>query len=316
MASDGQSGELHGHFRRSHLRYFVAVADERQITRAAVKLNIAQPALSRAINDLESQLGLQLFERHARGVTLTRAGESLYVKARDAVDAIAEATMLAQALARSVEQTLVFGFFGTPPALHSPELVGRFAQARPAIDVVFHELTFPGPDASVWLEDVDLVLCHQPPPHPAVWVAPLRSEPRVVLARRDHPLGESAELSLEQCLDERYVGFDGSVDPEWAGFFSFDDHRGARANATRDRARNPQEVLAAVSKGQAITAMPRCHAEGIAERAAAMVVIPVRDAEPCLLCLAGRSDRLSAPVAELRSRLQTPERPLQQALHA
>jgi LysR family nitrogen assimilation transcriptional regulator len=65
-------------FRRGHLRYFVTVVEERQITRAAAKLHIAQPALSHAMAQLEAELGVQLLERHARGVTPTAAGSRLY----------------------------------------------------------------------------------------------------------------------------------------------------------------------------------------------------------------------------------------------
>ena len=61
-------------FRRGHLDYFVAVAEEGQITRAAVRLHVAQPALSQAMAQLESELGVMLLTRHSRGVTLTPGG--------------------------------------------------------------------------------------------------------------------------------------------------------------------------------------------------------------------------------------------------
>src|SRR6476646_12004519 len=73
-------------FRPGQLLYFVTVAEEGQVTRAARKLEIAQPALSQAIAQLEGELGLQLLERHARGGTLTAAGEICLPKARAAVD--------------------------------------------------------------------------------------------------------------------------------------------------------------------------------------------------------------------------------------
>jgi DNA-binding transcriptional LysR family regulator len=63
-------------FKRGHLLYYVTVAEAGQITRAARRLHVAQPALSRAITQLESDLGFKLLERHARGVTLTPAGEA------------------------------------------------------------------------------------------------------------------------------------------------------------------------------------------------------------------------------------------------
>src|SRR6201987_1457083 len=65
-----------------HLRYFVAIAEERSFTRAAERLWVAQPGLSTQIRRLEAELGVQLFERHARGVDLTDAGELFLERAR------------------------------------------------------------------------------------------------------------------------------------------------------------------------------------------------------------------------------------------
>ena len=104
-------------FRRNHLRYFVAVSDEGQISRAAEKLGIAQPALSQAIAELESEVGVELLERNPRGVTPTAAGEALLVKARIAVAAHDEAVDTARMLARGQKQTVELGFVVAAPTL-------------------------------------------------------------------------------------------------------------------------------------------------------------------------------------------------------
>ena len=118
-------------FKRGHLLYFVTVADEGQITRAARKLNLAQPALSQAIAQLEADLGFKLLERHARGVTLTRAGEAFLVNARAAVSAWSDAAATAQSIARVRHGTIEFGFVGVPPGLDSPELLELFSRPTP-----------------------------------------------------------------------------------------------------------------------------------------------------------------------------------------
>src|SRR5438309_10983788 len=102
-------------FKRGQLLYFVTVADEGQITRAAAKLHIAQPALSHAIMQLESELGLPLLERHARGVTLTPAGETFLPKARLALAAAMDAAQTAQSLAHAAKAAIEVGFIGSPP---------------------------------------------------------------------------------------------------------------------------------------------------------------------------------------------------------
>src|SRR6476469_6650933 len=95
-------------FRPGQLLYFVTVAEEGQVTRAARKLAIAQ---------LEGELGLQLLERHARGVTLTAAGEIFLPKARAAVDSEREVEQAGRSLSRVTDGTLDVGFVGPPPTI-------------------------------------------------------------------------------------------------------------------------------------------------------------------------------------------------------
>jgi DNA-binding transcriptional LysR family regulator len=287
-------------FKRGHLLYFVTVAETGQITRAARKLNLAQPALSRAITQLESDLGFKLLERHARGVTLTPAGETFLVKARAAVSAWSDALATAQSMARVRRGTLEFGFVGVPPGLDSPALMETFAQDYPEIDVCYRELAFPSGLASSWLADVDLAVCHLPPDDPAVWVHALRREPRVVLASSRHRLAARRELSVAEVLDETFIGFDTSVDPGWAGFWSLDDHRGeSPRRLTADRAANPHEVLAALMVRDAITTVPGAVAGLVPEFLAGVVTIPLRDATPATIALVGHEDRANPLVASL-----------------
>jgi hypothetical protein len=88
-------------FKNGHLRYFVTIADEGQITSAARKLHLAQPALSQAMAQLESDVGFQLLARHSRGVTLTPAGAAFLIKARATVSAWSDAKATARSIARA-----------------------------------------------------------------------------------------------------------------------------------------------------------------------------------------------------------------------
>src|SRR3954469_11308240 len=102
-----------------HLRYFVAVAEERSITRAAERLWIAQPGLSTQMRRLEAELGIQLLERHTRGVELTPTGELFLERAR--------ATLTAADAARATGAGLEAGLAGTIRLGIAIEASGSFA---------------------------------------------------------------------------------------------------------------------------------------------------------------------------------------------
>jgi DNA-binding transcriptional LysR family regulator len=149
-------------FSQVQLRYFVTVSEEGQITRAAKRLHIAQPALSQALAQLESELDIVLFVRHPRGVTLTAAGEAFLVKARMALAAEAETVQLALSLRRAENGAIVVGFIGPPPAVSMPELFAAFAERNPEAQVSFQDLSFPCGETATWLAGVDVAVCHLP----------------------------------------------------------------------------------------------------------------------------------------------------------
>lgn len=279
-------------FRRGQLEYFVAVAEEGQMTSAARRLGIAQPALSQSIAQLETDLGLKLLDRHPRGVTLTVAGEAFYAKARVAVAASAAADGAARSLARGHQGAIDFGFLGAPPSLAGRLGMDAFAIGHPDIVVRYRELTFPTRDTASWLTDVDVAACHRPPDHDAVWARPLRYERRVALMPATHPLAGFRVLSVEQVIDETWLGFDEAVDPGWAGFWSLDDHRGGPPRrVSGDRVCNPQEVLAALGAGVAITLVPEAAALVLGSVIEGIVAVPVRDAARGEIALVGHVDR-------------------------
>jgi DNA-binding transcriptional LysR family regulator len=279
-------------FRRGQLEYFVAVAEQGQMTSAARRLGIAQPALSQSIAQLEADLGLKLLDRHPRGVTLTAAGEAFYAKARVAVAASVEADSAARSLVRGHQGAIDFGFLGAPPSLAGRLEMDAFALAYPDVVVRYRELTFPTRDPASWLADVDVAACHRPPQNGAVWTRPLRYERRVALMPATHALAHKRVLNVEEVIDETFVRFDDAVDPGWAGFWSLDDHRGGPpARVSGDRVCNPQEVLAALGAGTAITLVPEAAALVLGSVIEGIVAVPVRDAARGEISLVGHVDR-------------------------
>jgi DNA-binding transcriptional LysR family regulator len=185
------------------LRYWVAVAEERNITRAAERLHISQPALSAAIKQLEAQLGVALLDRSDRVLGVTDAGELLLVEGRSLLgeaDRVADAV---RARAGSAVGRLRLGM--TPTARYGlgPELLAACADLAPGV------MLYPAEDTTGALLrdvrggrlDLALLFCAAGPVDGLV-VEPLRSEPAVVHLRADHPLAGRESLALEELAGE------------------------------------------------------------------------------------------------------------------
>jgi DNA-binding transcriptional LysR family regulator len=280
--------------RRTQLSYFLAVAEEQQMTRAARRLGVAQSALSQAIAQLESELGVALLTRAPRGVGLTRAGEAFSAKARTALAAEAEAMQTAQSLLRSADHTIAVGFIGPPPERTAPALFAALTDACPDARVSFQELTFPRGHSTTWLADVDVAFCQAPSAEPGLCVQPVRVEPRAVMARADHPLACAAELEVADVLDETFIGYHPEVQTEWAGLHSLDDHRGGPpTELTSERALTPMEMLAIMSSEQAIATVPLIDARLAQQALPDVVALRLRDARPAVLALVWHEDSRS-----------------------
>ena len=124
-----------------HLRYFAAVARELNFSRAAEELHIAQPALSRQIRQLEDELGAELFDRSARPLRLTPAGQFFQGQTQQVLDRLTEARAATVRIARGRRAWFSIGF--VPSTLYGalPEVIRRFREAQPAVEVGLSELT-------------------------------------------------------------------------------------------------------------------------------------------------------------------------------
>ena len=283
------------------LRYFVTVAEEGQITRAAKKLYIAQPALSQAMAQLESELGLQLLERHAKGVRLTAAGEAFLDKARAVVETEREVSLTAESLARAARGILEVGFIGPPPPLVARELFTDFAAAHPDCEVSFRELPFPRGETRSWLESVDVALCQTPALDSSVGAFAVRVEPRALMVSSGHPLAGREEALVEQALDETFISYRPDVQAAWAGFHSLDDHRGGPPAAmTDDRVATSLEILGRLAvESEAVTALPLSDARLIEQVLPAVSALPLTDAEPAAISLVWSRDSPHPRLQEL-----------------
>jgi DNA-binding transcriptional LysR family regulator len=123
-----------------HLRYFQAVAEALNFTRAAAQLRVAQPALSRQVQDLEEEIGVDLLVRSPRGVTLTAEGKLFLAEVKDLLARADESIEKVRALARGEYGELHVGYAPTPTSEILPRALAAFQKVAPRVQVVLHDL--------------------------------------------------------------------------------------------------------------------------------------------------------------------------------
>ncbi len=173
-----------------HLRYFVAVADEGHVTRAAEKLGIQQPPLSIQIRALEEELGFQLFQRKPRGVELTEVGRTFYADACAILEQVTEAQARAGRTARGQQGTIAIGFTTSAPINpFVPSVIRAYQQAYPGISMVLDEAGSIDLVDTLHAERIDVAFIRSQAPHKlGLTVYPLLEEPMVAAVPKGHPL--------------------------------------------------------------------------------------------------------------------------------
>lgn len=191
------------------LRYFVALVEERHFTRAAMRLGIAQPALSQQIRRLETQLGLPLVERTTRKVVVTTAGEELASHARLVLRQAEQAEDAMRALRGMSSGRVVLGVTRTPGAVDVVGILARFNGRHPEIELDVRE------DLSVVLAgmletdelDLALVTLSAGPAWPGLEIAPLASEALVLVVAPGHRLAGRRSVGVDDLRDEPVAMF-------------------------------------------------------------------------------------------------------------
>ena len=196
-----------------HLRYFVAVAEELHFTRAALRLNIAQPPLSQQIRALEGELGVQLFLRTRRSVALTDAGHALLVRAREMLAATRSLPGELQRVARGEVGLLRIGFSSTLPLTKLlRDVVADHRRTHPDVALNLREMHSQQQfDGLLRGElDVGLVRYNESAPE-GIRLVVLRRDPLRLVVPARHRFARRKSVAIAECRDEPFIGFPGDA---------------------------------------------------------------------------------------------------------
>lgn len=197
------------------LRSFLVLAQELHFGRAAERLHIAQPPLTKQIHQLERDLGVQLFERHSRGVRLTHAGQAFIEPARKVLEAADHASAAAQRASDGETGTVTIGFSGALGGAILPRIIRTVHEHHPNIEVHIRRQSY----SSIVLDrvvdgDLDLGIMILPVQRAGISTLPILEHTLMAVVPKGHRLASEDDVSFESLRDEDFVApeaYQGSV---------------------------------------------------------------------------------------------------------
>jgi DNA-binding transcriptional LysR family regulator len=234
------------------LRYFVAVAEERNLTRAARRLHIAQQSLSQQIRSLEAQLGVTLFERTTRGVELTELGEVLLREARPVLAQAERAVDAVRRAARGEQGELRVGFLASVANHLMPPLVRSFRERHPGVALHTEDVTIAALVAGLREGSLDAGIS-RPPLVDDLESELIASEPVAAVLPDGHPLAERDELGLSELAGEPWVLTPRESWPPWHRKYDEEYAQAGYRPRVVQRGSSVQNLLALVAAGVGVT---------------------------------------------------------------
>jgi DNA-binding transcriptional LysR family regulator len=238
------------------LRYFAAVAAEGNLTRAAERLFVSQPTLTKQIKQLESQLGVRLFTRSRAGMTLTAADQALADTAPAVVAGWDHALRETKAAASRAVRVLRIGFMSSAANEATQQIIAAFARRRPGWRVDMRQAAWSDSTAGLASGDVDAALLRLPfPGQDNVRIEVLLTEPRWAALPAAHPLAACDQIPFADLWDEPFVAAPAETG-WWRDYWLATDERQGhpvRIGAVTDQ---PDAFLTAIANGDGIALTP------------------------------------------------------------
>ena len=239
-----------------HLRYFVAVAEERNFTRAAQRLNIAQPPLSRQIQQLEETLGVQLLERNSRPLKLTETGKFFYSHATHLLAQTADLESMTRRVG-NIERSLSVGFVGSTLYGMLPKIIRRFREQNATVELSLHEMSTMDQIRALKDGRIDVGFGRIRLEDPNIRRVILREEKMIVALPDGHPLSTAKPIvALSDLTNETLIIFPKSPRPSYADQVLAAFHDRALKPRKIYEVRELQIALGLVAAGEGISIVP------------------------------------------------------------
>lgn len=245
-----------------HLRYFHAVAETLSFSRAAERLHIAQPPLSRQIRQLEETLGVELIDRESRPIALTAAGKFYYEQTLQVLSRLREIEEGARRLVRRQKTWFSIGFVPSVMCGLLPELIRQFRLVEPDVETGFTELLSIEQAAALKLGRIDVGFGRLPIDDPDIACVTLLREPMMAALPSAHPLVGCATVGLDALAQESLVVYPARPRPGYADqVLDLFARRGVRP-ARVSEANEMQTALGLVAAGIGVALVPASACQG------------------------------------------------------
>lgn len=240
-----------------HLRYFIAAAEEENVSRAALKLHVSQPGISRQIKDLEDEIGFQLFERSAKSLKLTEAGKVFLAEAKSILQRADNAVKNARAVAENAGGELHVGYAPSLTVKILPQALRAFQTQFPKVRVSLHDLSTEEMLSKLREGKLHLALTVQPQKKLLrdLNFKLLANYSMCIAVAPKHPFAKLKSVTLAQLAGEPLIGYRRADYPDYHEHLEAlaDGHPGLHVAEEHD---GITSIIAAVESGRGFALVP------------------------------------------------------------